>query len=201
MKTQLNEIKRMQLLAGVINESQLEEALNKDIRQFGQDLDKRLKEAGFKTLVLVGQNLNPEAQKKLNNEQGLIALEVQRYNGSEGEVQQMYLYCNPKDYQKVKKVVDKFQLSNYEGQAKFNDKTWTTKTVIGAINPGDIVKIENENGSQIWFYRYEKVDRKLKTSTYGTPTSTTKTNTAQQKISEIDLDEVVDKALSKVRKK
>lgn len=201
MKTQINEIKRMQLLAGVINESQLEEALNKDMRQFGQDLDKRLKEAGFKTLVLVGQNLNPDAQKKLNSEQGLIALEVQRSNGSEGEIQQMYLYCNPKDYQKVKKVVDKFQLSNYEGQAKFNDKTWTTKTVIGAINPGDIVKIENASSGQIWFYRYEKVDRNLKTSVYGTPTSTTKTNTAQQKISEINLDEVVDNVLAKLRNK
>lgn len=201
MKTQINEIKRMQLLAGVINESQLEEALNKDMRQFGQDLDKRLKEAGFKTLVLIGQNLSSDAQKKLNSEQGLIALEVQRSNGSEGEIQQMYLYSNPKDYQKVKKVVDKFQLSNYEGQAKFNDKTWTTKTVIGAINPGDIVKIENAFSGQIWFYRYEKVDRNLKTSVYGTPTSTTKTNTAQQKISEINLDEVVDNVLEKLRNK
>lgn len=165
------------------NFNPINEALNKDIRSFGQDVDKRLKEAGFKTLILIGQKLSSDQLKKISNESGLVAFEVDRSNGPEGEIQQMYLYCNSKEFSKVKKVIDKFQLSNYNGQAKFNNKTWTTKTVIGSINPGDIVKIENADSGQIWFYRYEKVDRKLKTSEYGTETSTTKTNTAQKKIS------------------
>jgi hypothetical protein len=165
------------------NFNSINEALNKDIRSFGQDVDKRLKEAGFKTLVLVGQKLNSEQLKKVSNETGLVAFEVDRSMGSEGEIQQMYLHCNPKEFAKVKKVIDRFQLSNYNGQAKFNNKDWTTKTVIGAINPGDIIKLENGDNGQIWFYRYEKVNRSLKTSEYGSSSKTTKTNTVQNKIS------------------
>jgi len=78
------------------NFNSINEALNKDIRSFGQDVDKRLKEAGFKTLVLVGQKLNSEQLKKVSDETGLVAFEVDRSMGSEGEIQQMYLYCNPK---------------------------------------------------------------------------------------------------------
>jgi len=207
MSQLINEAQRFQKLAGLINENQLDEALNKDMRSFGQDVDKRLKEAGFKTLVLIGQDLKSDQIQKIRNESGLVAFEVKRQNGTEGEIQQMYLYCNPKEFQKVKKVIDKFQLSNYEGQKKFNDKNWTTKTVMGAINPGDIVKTEDPSSGQIWFFRYEKVERKLKTSGGGTDRQysgggasydVTKMNTAQQKISEIESS--VNEALAKFRK-
>jgi len=207
MSQLINEAQRFQKLAGLINENQLDEALNKDMRSFGQDVDKRLKEAGFKTLVLIGQDLKSDQIQKIRNESGLVAFEVKRQNGTEGEIQQMYLYCNPKEFQKVKKVIDKFQLSNYEGQKKFNDKNWTTKTVMGAINPGDIVKTEDPSSGQIWFFRYEKVERKLKTSGGGTDRQysgggasydVTKMNTAQQKISEIESS--VNEALTKFRK-
>ena len=58
------EFRRMQKLAGIVTESQLNEALNKDIKAFGQDLDKNLKAAGFQTLILVGKSVSDEQKEK-----------------------------------------------------------------------------------------------------------------------------------------
>ena len=66
------EFLRMQKLAGILTESQLNEALNKDIKAFGQDLDKNLKAAGFQTLIIVGKFATDEQKKKVKTDLGLL---------------------------------------------------------------------------------------------------------------------------------
>jgi hypothetical protein len=152
----INEAKRMQLLAGLITESQLEEALNKDIKAFGQDLDKKFKEAGFDTLIL----MRPPSPEQLNvvktNPKAAIFEVFQT-----PEVQQLNVTVNPKQTQKAESIINKFQLSDYSGPVL--KRGWTAKQVQGAINPGDIVKQDSEKGRGIWyFYRLAKVDTKVK---------------------------------------
>jgi hypothetical protein len=150
------EFRRMQKLAGIITESQLNEALNKDIKVFGQDLDKRFKEAGFDTLIL----MQPATQEQLNivkTKEKAVLFEV----AQTPETQMLILRVNPKQIQKAESIINKFQLSNYNGPVL--KKGWTAKQVQGAINPGDIVSQEmNHSGGEWYFYRLAKVDTKVK---------------------------------------
>jgi uncharacterized protein involved in outer membrane biogenesis len=174
----INEIKRMQLLAGVINESQLNEALNKDIKAFGQDLGKYLTNAGFKVKFINGR-MSDEDMKQVKTNTGLVALEADQ-NPSQ---QSLYIHFNPKEVNKIEGIVDKFQLSPYAG--KVMTKGWTSKQVVGALNPGDIFKVDSQKGSGLYqFFRLAKVDTK---------TTDVKAESFDQ------LDEIVDKVLAKVR--
>jgi hypothetical protein len=134
----------------------LSEALNKDIKAFGQDLDNKLKAAGIKTLILVGKESTPEQRDQVKKTPGLAILEVSQTP----ETQLMVLYYSPKDKSKVMKAVDYFQLIPYDGQVL--KKGWSAKQVKGAINPGDIYKQESGEG-QIQFIRLAKTDPKVKT--------------------------------------
>ena len=150
------EFKRMQLLAGLITESQLNEALNKDIKAFGQDLDKRFKEAGFDTLVL----MQPATQDQLDivktKEKAALFVVSQT-----PEIQILAIHTNPKMASKAQSIINKFQLSDYTGPVL--KKGWTAKQVQGAINPGDIVNQKMDNSRGEWyFYRLAKVDTKVK---------------------------------------
>jgi hypothetical protein len=154
---QLNELKRMQQLAGLITESQLNEALNKDIKAFGQDLDKRFKEAGFDTLITMQK---PSAQQSgiIKSNPKAVMFEVFQTP----EIQQLTLYVNPKQIQKAESIINKFQLSDYDGPVL--KRGWTAKQVKGAINPGDIVKQDTNKAMGLWyFYRLPKVDTKVNT--------------------------------------
>jgi hypothetical protein len=178
MKTQINEIKRMQLLAGVINESQLNEALNKDIKAFGQDLDKRFKEDGFDTLITM-KAATPEQLKIIQTNPKAVMFEVYQ----NPEIQMLTLRVNPKMVAKAESIINKFQLSNYDGPVL--KRGWTAKQVQGAINPGDIVKKDSDKGNGLWyFYRLDKVDTKVK-------------NVTAESFDQ--LDEIVDRVLAKVR--
>jgi hypothetical protein len=161
MKQTLNEqFIRMQQLAGLITESQhLDEALNKDIKAFGQDLDKNLKAAGFQTLILVGKPATDEQQKKVKTDLGLAVIET--YENP--EIQTLTLYVNPKEFEKAKKITDKFQLSTYNGQKMTLGKGWDTviKQVTGALNPGDIYDAGDDSGHGLFYFaRLAKVDTK-----------------------------------------
>jgi len=156
MKIQINEIKRMQLLAGIINESQLNEALNKDIKVFGQDLDKKFKQARFDTLVLM-KEATPEQLKIVQTNPKAILFEV----AQTPETQMLTLRVNPKMITKAESIINKFQLSDYNGPIL--KRGWTAKQVQGAINPGDIVKQDQNKNNGIWyFYRLSKIDTKVK---------------------------------------
>ncbi len=128
---------------GILSEA-LNEALNKDIKAFGQDLDKRFKEAGFDTLVIMNQ-ATPEQLKIVASNPKAALFEVSQTP----ETQMLVLRVNPKMEAKAKSIIDKFQLSSYNGPVL--KRGWTAKQVQGAMNPGDIVKQEGGNGS---FYFY-----------------------------------------------
>ena len=134
--------------------SRLNEALNKDIKAFGQDLDKRFKEAGFDTLVIMNI-ATPEQLKIVASNPKAALFEVSQTP----ETQLLILRVNPKMVNKAESIVNRFQLSDYSGPVL--QRGWTAKQVQGAINPGDIVKQEQRNG--VWhFYRLAKVDTRVK---------------------------------------
>ena len=136
----------------------LSEALNKDIRAFGQDLDKKFKEAGFNTLILF-QNISQEQLNVIKTDPKAVAFQIYQ----NPETQTLTVYVNPKQIQKAESIINKFQLSDYSGPVL--KKGWTVKQVQGAINPGDIVKQDVDKNKGIWyFYRLAKVDTKVKTS-------------------------------------
>ena len=137
-------------------EEPLEEALNKDIKAFGQDLGKYLTNAGFKVKFINGGISNDDLNQVKTNT-GLVALEADQ-NPSQ---QSLYLHFNPKEVGKVEKIVEKFQLSPYDG--KVMTKGWTSKQVTGAVNPGDIFKIDSDKLRGIYqFFRLAQVDTKVK---------------------------------------
>ena len=134
----------------------LEEALNKDIKTFAQDLGKRLTDAGFKVKYVNG-TLSTEDMKQLKSSTGLVAFETDQ-NPSQ---QSLYLNFNPKEVNKIETIIDKFQLSPYNG--KVMTKGWTSKQVQGAVNPGDIFKIDSDKlRGLIQFFRLAKVDTAVK---------------------------------------
>lgn len=137
-------------------EESLEEALNKDIKTFAQDLGKRLTDAGFKVKYVNG-TLSTEDMKQLKSSTGLVAFETDQ-NPSQ---QSLYLNFNPKEVNKIETIIDKFQLSPYNG--KVMTKGWTSKQVQGAVNPGDIFKIDSDKlRGLIQFFRLAKVDTAVK---------------------------------------
>ena len=159
MKKQLisEEFQRMQKLAGLITKSQLNEALNKDIKQFGKDLDDKFKAAGFNTLITM-QPPTSEQQNTVKTNPNAAIFEVSQNQ----DAQMLTVYINPKMISKAESIINKFQLSNYDGSVL--QRRWTAKQVKGAINPGDIVKQDADKNKGIWyFYRLAKVDTKVKT--------------------------------------
>ena len=138
------------------NERPLEEALNKDIKAFGQDLDKAFKAAGFDTLVLM-QTPSAEQMNIVKTNPKAALFEVSQTP----EAQTLTVYVNPKQIQKAESIINKFQLSDFNGPVL--KKGWTAKQVQGAINPGDIVKQDADKARGMWyFYRLAKVDTKVK---------------------------------------
>jgi hypothetical protein len=136
-------------------EQAVNEALNKDIKVFGQDLDKRFKEAGFDTLVIM-KSPSPEQLNIIKTKENVALFEVSETPGA----QMLTLRVNPKMAAKAESIVNKFQLSDYNGPVL--KRGWTAKQVQGAINPGDIVKQEDKIRGMWNFYRLAKVDTKVK---------------------------------------
>lgn len=142
-------------------EEPLEEALNKDIKAFGQDLDKAFKAAGFDTLVLMRGPSAEQMNIVKTNPKAVLFL-VTETRGA----QTLAVYVNPKQIQKAESIINKFQLSDFDGPVL--TKGWTAKQVQGAINPGDIVKQDNDKDKGTWyFYRLAQVDTKVKSMEEG----------------------------------
>ncbi len=138
------------------NERPLEEALNKDIKAFGQDLDKAFKAAGFDTLVLMRGPSAEQMNIVKTNPKAVLFL-VTETRGT----QTLAVYVNPKQIQKAESIINKFQLSDFDGPVL--TRGWTAKQVKGAINPGDIVKQDSDKDKGTWyFYRLAQVDTKVK---------------------------------------
>jgi hypothetical protein len=145
---------------GILSEV-LNEALNKDIKAFGQDLDKRFKEAGFDTLITM-QSATPEQLNIIKTNPKAVLFSVYQNSG----IQALYLYVNPSQSKKAESIIDRFQLSNYSGPVL--RRGWTAKQVQGAINPGEIVKDSNNaNRGEWYFYRLANVNTKVANVTEG----------------------------------
>ena len=168
MKKQIlsEEFLRMQKLAGLITESEfkrqvikekmvLKEALNKDIRQFAKDLGNYLTKDGFKVKYVEGNRIPDDVYTQLRTDTGLVAFVTDQNQ----DQQSLYLYFNPKENSKVEKIVNKFQLTPYSGKPM--NAGWTRKQVVGALNPGDIFKVDGGQG-MYQFFRLAKVNAKIK---------------------------------------
>jgi len=140
-------------------ETTVNEALNKDIKAFGQDLDKRFKEAGFDTLILM-QNATQEQLNIVKTNPKAVLFQVSQTP----ETQTLLLNVNPTMVDKAESIVNRFQLSDYKGPVL--KKGWTSKQVQGAINPGDIVNQKMDHSRGEWyFYRLAKVSTTVKNVT------------------------------------
>lgn len=113
----------------------INEALNKDIKEFGQDLEKNFKAAGFNTSILA-QSPTEQQLNAVKTKEKVAIFEVFQNEA----VQQLTLHVssNPKSFKAAEAIVNKFQLSDYNGPVL--KRGWTAKQVMGKINPGDIVK-------------------------------------------------------------
>jgi hypothetical protein len=89
----------------------LSEALNKDIKAFGQDLDNKFKAAGFDTLILTQSSPTPEQLNIIKTNPKAAIFEV-----SQSQMAQMLIVrVNSKMISKAESIINKFQLSNYNG--------------------------------------------------------------------------------------
>ena len=204
----INEAKRMQLLAGLITESQLNEALNKDIKAFGQDLDKNLKAAGFNT-VITFQDPSSEQQKKVQEDPKSVLLYVTQTDQYQG----LQLRGNIKSAKELDKVVSKFQVADWNGPKMTFGSGWDTKTkqVVGGFNPGDIVGTKDPStgiqGKPFYdanFYRYAITQAKTTTDQGGKTTKTQGVTQTMAKPSaqpqQESIEQAVNEALAKFRK-
>ena len=140
----------------------INEALNKELKQFGPDLKKRLETAGFKTGLFQGQGMVPtEAQKKIQNDQSLAGIAYKQYpDGYEF----LEVSVNKSKANELVKVAKYF--STPEGQyGPDKDAGWVVKNVRN-VNTGDIYrsKLGGMNGlATITYFRAEEAGSKMGT--------------------------------------
>lgn len=185
MKDLLQEGRRIQELFRKIV---LSEALNKDIRKFGEDINKALQSGGFKTNLAPHGNKNvavldvsfndmPISDKtRMQKEQNLVLITAHTSGWSQDDkVQNLFVYCNIKDKDKVSKILDKFQVSEYEGPQLKNPITGVSKQVVAGFNPGDIYKVfEGQAISNVYYFMYSRStqsETRIKTTKDGDTTS------------------------------
>ena len=140
----------------------INEALNKELKQFGPDLKKRLETAGFKTGLFQGQGMVPtEAQKKIQNDQSLAGIAYKQYpDGYEF----LEVSVNKSKADELVKVAKYF--STPEGQyGPDKDAGWVVKNVRN-VNPGDIYRSKlggMNNLATITYFRAEEAGSKFGT--------------------------------------
>lgn len=147
----------------------LNEALNKDIKVFGQDLEKNLKSAGFDSLITF-QAPSSEQENKVAEHANLVILYVRQ----DQSVQSLELRANIKAAKQIDKILSKFQFSDWNGPKKAFGSGWDAKTkqVLQNFNPGDIVAsidpgtgLSGKSFYDARFYRYANPGTKVKTTT------------------------------------
>lgn len=147
-KVLLEEINRMRKLMN------LNESLNKDIKSFAKDLGNYLTKDGFKVKYVQGNIIPDDDYTQLRTNTGLAAFVTDQNQ----DQQSLYLYFNPKEKSKVEKIINKFQLTPYSGKPM--NAGWTIKQVKGALNPGDIFKVDGGQG-MYQFFRLAKINTKV----------------------------------------
>lgn len=140
------------LVKELLDETSLNEALNKPLQDFGPDLQKRLQTVGFNT-KLSSEAPSDEIQGKLRENPKLAYIHFYRSGNNE----EIVIYAGGKAQQKIQKVVDYFNLdSSQYGPDK--DAGWVIKNAINK-NPGDIMVSNVELINQLTnvrFYRFDK---------------------------------------------
>ena len=123
--------------------NQINEALNKDLSSFANDLSKRAKEFKFNVITL-----HPNDPPPQNREPKTIYLQHgrQTYHSSNYTYDELLLIYHNDDFEMVKKIINYFQLSPYDGPVLNITKNYNKgqgdekviKQIRGALNPGDI---------------------------------------------------------------
>jgi hypothetical protein len=139
-----------------INSRDLNEALNKSLKDFGPDLQKRLQTVGLQAKVFPKA---PEGDmvKRLQDNPKLAYIHFYKSGANE----EIVIYAGKEAQQSIQKVVAYFNLdsTNY-GPDK--DAGWVIKNAINK-NPGDIMasKVGIINGlAEVHIYRFEKSNYK-----------------------------------------
>ena len=135
----------------------INEALNKELKDFGPDLMKRLKTAGFETGLFKGQGMVPvEAQKKIKANPKLAGIAYKRYPDGYEFLEVSVQREKGEELEKVAKY-----FSTPEGQyGPDKDAGWVVKNIRN-VNTGDIYRsnIGGMNGlATITYFRAEEAD-------------------------------------------
>ena len=128
---------------GLVNE-----ALNKELKDFVPDLEKKLTSLGFKTELVVNQNAHELQQKVVNSDPKEMLALINYYNYSGSELLNIVVHKDNHKY--LEKLVSYFNLSKTEyGPDK--EIGWYVKNIRN-VNPGDII-VTQIYGGQVSFYR------------------------------------------------
>ena len=135
----------------------INEALNKELKDFGPDLMKRLKTAGFETGLFKGQGMVPvEAQKKIKTNPKLAGIAYKRYPDGYEFLEVSVQREKGEELEKVAKY-----FSTPEGQyGPDKDAGWVVKNIRN-VNTGDIYRsnIGGMNGlATITYFRAEEAN-------------------------------------------
>ena len=129
------------LVKELLDETPLNEALNKPLKEFGPDLKKRLETLGFKVGIFPGkQDFDNDILDRLKNDTSLVAIAY--FNGGKMgsediEYETINVLTNSKNQQKLEKAVDYFNLTDSAfGPEK--DAGFVVKQAINK-NDGDIL--------------------------------------------------------------
>ena len=129
------------LVKELLDETSLNEALNKPLKEFGPDLKKRLETLGFKVgLFPQKQDFDNAVLDRLKNDTSLVAIAY--FNGGKMgsediEYETINVLTNSKNQQKLEKAVDYFNLTDSAfGPEK--DAGFVVKQAINK-NDGDIL--------------------------------------------------------------
>ena len=135
------------------NSKVLKEALNKPLKDFGPDLQKRLQALGFQAKLFTGKQSVPmDAVEKIMADPNLAGISY--VSGNDGTYEYIEVVVNKEKLKDLQKVKQYFQIPD---QAYGPDKElgWVIKNVQN-VNPGDIIssKLETNNDTaQISYYR------------------------------------------------
>jgi hypothetical protein len=130
------------------NFQSINEALNKELKEFGPDLQKRLSTLGFNVKLMINKDVHGDVETIRNsNPKEMLAL-INYYNYSGSELLNVTVHKD--NTALLEKLVSYFSLQTTEYGP---DKTigWYVKNVRN-VNPGDIIATQAQAGG-VSFYR------------------------------------------------
>jgi len=119
----INEIKRMQQLAGIINESQLNE--NKDLNSYGKVLFDRLKKNGFDAkFVRTANEFDQLSRTVRNSKDKKLAVVLYDDMGKPGDGF-IQIGVNNDTHDEIGEILDSIKPELPEGGRHFTDNMWS----------------------------------------------------------------------------